>query len=58
MRTVKIVEIVLLVVFFMYMSLVTYVGFQEASWKERCKNAGGFPAASVCVNPGAVIEVN
>ena len=58
MKTVKIIEIVFLVLLFMYLSLVTYFGFQVASWKERCKDAGGIPASSVCINPGAVIEVN
>jgi hypothetical protein len=36
-----------------------YVGFKEASWRERCRDAGGVPTSHfVCVNPGAVIEVD
>jgi len=58
MKTAKIIEIVFLVLLFMYLSLVTYFGFQVASWKERCKDAGGIPASGVCINPGAVIEVD
>ena len=36
-----------------------YVSFEESAWRNRCKDAGGFPAGHrVCVNPGAVIEVD
>ena len=58
MKTFKIVELVFLIVLLMYMVLVTYVGFTEAQWKERCRDAGGIPASSVCINPGSVIEVD
>ena len=58
MKTAKIVEIVLLVLAFMYLSLVAYFGFQVVSWKERCRDAGGIPASGVCINPGTVIEVD
>ena len=57
-RTLKIIDLVFLIVLLMYMTLVIYVGFENAQWKERCRDAGGIPASSVCVNPGAVIEVD
>ena len=35
-----------------------YVTFEESKWRDKCKDAGGYPAGHfVCVNPGAVIEV-
>jgi hypothetical protein len=31
---------------------------EHEKWKQRCEDAGGVPASSVCVNPAAVIEVD
>lgn len=36
-----------------------HTNFQEALWRQRCKDAGGVPTSRVvCINPGAVIEVD
>lgn len=58
MKSFKIIELVFLIVLLMYMTLVTYVGFTQAEFKERCRDAGGIPTSDVCINPGSIIEVN
>ena len=58
-RTFDIAYIVLLSLMLFMLTLSAYDGFEEVAWKHRCKDAGGFPAGHhVCVNPGAVIEVD
>ena len=58
-RAFDIAYIVLLSLMLFMLSLSAYDGFEEVAWKHRCKDAGGFPAGhNVCVNPGAVIEVD
>ena len=49
---------VFMVLLLVFLSLEAYVGIEEALWRQRCKDAGGVPASHVvCINPGAVIEV-
>ena len=58
-RAFDIAYIVLLSLMLFMLSLSAYDSFEEVSWKYRCKDAGGVPAGHhVCVNPGAVIEVD
>jgi hypothetical protein len=38
--------------------LMFYLIIMDTKWKQRCEDAGGVPASSVCVNPAAVIEVD
>lgn len=42
------------------LSLVALGGIEDSNWKKMCRDAGGIPAAKekICINPGAVIEVN
>jgi hypothetical protein len=59
MRTLQILDLVFYVVLFMFLSFISWNSFQEASWKDRCRDAGGVPTSNfVCVNPGSVIEVD
>lgn len=58
-KTFDIVQFSILVISLMFLSLIAWSGFVEASWTDRCKDAGGVPTKHfVCVNPGAIIEVD
>lgn len=57
-KTYEIINLVFLMILFMFLCIVAYDGFEQSTWRDRCKDAGGIPASHmVCVNPGAVIEV-
>ena len=57
-RTIDLLYILLMTAMFFCIAIIAYDGFEQSMWKDRCKDAGGIPAShSVCVNPGAVIEV-
>ena len=43
---------------FFLLALMFLLIVENERWKQRCHDAGGVPAASVCVNPSAVIEVD
>lgn len=54
-----IISLVFLTILFMLLCVIAYSSFVEDQWKDRCKDAGGIPASHmVCVNPGAIIEVD
>lgn len=58
-KTFDIVNIVIMTSLFMFLALNVWIGYEESAWKQRCKDAGGVPAKfMVCINPGAVIEVD
>ena len=43
---------------FFLLALMFLMIFENEKLKQRCHDAGGVPAASVCINPAAVIEVD
>ena len=58
-RTFDILYTILMTLLVVCLLIQAYDGFEQSAWRGRCKDAGGFPAGrSVCVNPGAVIEVD
>jgi len=40
------------------LSLMFYLIYEDMQLKHKCRDAGGVPASSVCINPSAVIEVD
>ena len=58
-RAFDLAYIVLMTMMLFSLSMIAYDTFDQSAWRGRCRDAGGIPAShSVCVNPGAVIEVN
>lgn len=58
-RTIESLYLILMTTLFLCLIVIAYDAFQQSAWKDRCKIAGGIPASHyVCVNPGAVIEVD
>ena len=58
-RAFDVIYVGYLFVMIVFLFLIAWGEFSESSWKDKCKDAGGFPASHyVCVNPAAVIEVN
>ena len=58
-RAFDLAYIMLMTALLIFMLGDVYISFEESAWRSRCKDAGGFPAGHfVCVNPGAVIEVD
>ena len=58
-RAFDIAYIALMTALLFFLLADVYVSFEEAAWRDRCRDAGGIPASHVvCVNPGAVIEVD
>lgn len=58
-RTFDLAYIVLMAALLIFMLGDVYISFEESAWRSRCKDAGGIAASHfVCVNPGAVIEVD
>ena len=58
-RMFDVAYILLMGALFVFLLADAYVSFEESAWKHRCRDAGGIPTSHcVCVNPGAVIEVD
>jgi hypothetical protein len=58
-RTFDLAYILLMTALLIFLVGDAYVGYEEHAWRQRCKDAGGISASHfVCVNPGAVIEVD
>ena len=57
-RTLDLASFFLMTALLIFMIGNVYIAVEDAAWRDRCKDAGGFPASGVCFNPGAVIEVD
>jgi hypothetical protein len=58
-RTFDLAYLMLMTALLIFLLGDVYISFEEAAWRDRCRDAGGIPTSHVvCINPGAVIEVN
>lgn len=53
-----IIEKVLFTLIGMMLILVVWSSYEQITFHQKCEDAGGVRAASICINPAAVIEVN
>lgn len=52
-----VIEKVLFTLIGMMFVLITFSIYTDVKFDQKCEDAGGVRAASVCINPAAVIEV-
>ena len=57
MSNLYIIEKVMFTLIGMMLILVVWSTYEQVKFNDLCKDAGGVRAASVCINPAAIIEV-
>lgn len=58
-KTFDLAYIILITALLIFLIGDVYIEYEEHVWRQKCKDAGGISVSHfVCVNPGAVIEVD